>query len=576
MKQNVIIYAYHETPDAMYNFNYFIEFGLDLDPNNIYVVCIYSNPKYYISIPQQNNLFIIQSSESKTKLDAYRYVIQNLESICNVSFSEKTKYIFVSDNVIGPFLPSYYTKNWTAVMTDEWSLKVPIVTTRPELTTKPDSGIIQFQSINWDCFCIGHHDQLSFLIKNSPDKWEEMLTSLCLENTNIEHPVQYLTFQHHDLVSSTEKEVVYTEGNYPNLNANPKHEDPTNDLFVRLTPSNRDSVSGCVAGLLRDKHHHDYFYAVYGTINRHINITHILLKKFFIKEKLIFRPEDNCNNNFGDILPLVEKSIIIKKKNKLYTIMENYRSIFELDLDPELLNYKYATIPQVVTPIMIVYFIYTIPGINWKYIVSYQLTQLVKSGLLTISKLHIHIASIDKDCLEETIRMVKDFLPTESDYTIQTSTKNEYEYRGIQWIHTLAQEHPERIFLYFHSKGMTAPNLDKINDSKKLFQEVIVPWKKVLHIFHTKKKVNKVGFAGSDKGFMWFNFWWARGTYLATCETPAITDDRFYYEYWLGYKNNGTKSNHIDCFSLPVNDQLMYAAGMAAYKLFFVPLKEKL
>ena len=42
----------------------------------------------------------------------------------------------------------------------------------------------------------------------------------------------------------------------------------------------------------------------------------------------------------------------------------------------------------------------------------------------------------------------------------------------------------------------------------------------------------------ANGNWIWFNFWWARGTYLNTCEDPIITCDRYYYESWLGSGNN--------------------------------------
>jgi hypothetical protein len=33
--------------------------------------------------------------------------------------------------------------------------------------------------------------------------------------------------------------------------------------------------------------------------------------------------------------------------------------------------------------------------------------------------------------------------------------------------------------------------------------------------------------------FVWYNFWYARGSYLNTVEQPIITERRHYYEDWL-------------------------------------------
>ena len=44
--------------------------------------------------------------------------------------------------------------------------------------------------------------------------------------------------------------------------------------------------------------------------------------------------------------------------------------------------------------------------------------------------------------------------------------------------------------------------------------------------------------AQHKKNFIWFNFFWVRGTYLNTCENPIISDNRYYYELWSESGNN--------------------------------------
>jgi hypothetical protein len=37
-----------------------------------------------------------------------------------------------------------------------------------------------------------------------------------------------------------------------------------------------------------------------------------------------------------------------------------------------------------------------------------------------------------------------------------------------------------------------------------------------------------------NQHFCYFNFFWAKGNYLITCENPVINDNRYYYETWSG------------------------------------------
>ena len=68
----------------------------------------------------------------------------------------------------------------------------------------------------------------------------------------------------------------------------------------------------------------------------------------------------------------------------------------------------------------------------------------------------------------------------------------------------------------------------------QLFQTVIDPWKHVLQRLSADPSINKAGFAATAYGYMWFNFWWAKVTYVKKLVEPELTTDRYYYERWLG------------------------------------------
>lgn len=62
-----------------------------------------------------------------------------------------------------------------------------------------------------------------------------------------------------------------------------------------------------------------------------------------------------------------------------------------------------------------------------------------------------------------------------------------------------------------NSNGRSGPE-------KLLFYSIITPWKKLVNIFKNNININKIDSKASSEGFMWFNFWWARGSYLKNCE----------------------------------------------------------
>ena len=62
-----------------------------------------------------------------------------------------------------------------------------------------------------------------------------------------------------------------------------------------------------------------------------------------------------------------------------------------------------------------------------------------------------------------------------------------------------------------------------------------------MYRFKKDLNIDKIGLYPSDKGFIWFNFWWARGDYINKLEEPIISEDRYYYEVWLN------KFKKIEC-----------------------------
>ena len=67
-----------------------------------------------------------------------------------------------------------------------------------------------------------------------------------------------------------------------------------------------------------------------------------------------------------------------------------------------------------------------------------------------------------------------------------------------------------------------------------LFNGTIVPWRQVIKAFQGNETVDRIGMFSSPAGWMWFNFWWARASYLQTVVEPVRTTRRHYYESWLG------------------------------------------
>ena len=190
------------------------------------------------------------------------------------------------------------------------------------------------------------------------------------------------------------------------------------------------------------------------------------------------------------------------------------------------------------TNINIVYFIWINPNKNYEAIISGQLKDIVKSEILNHSKLYIEISCqyehINKNINDLIVNIVKDY-----NYEINFHKDNKYEYFGIKKLYDLAKNEPNKYYLYLHSKGMF--NYDNKNErhiyEKTLTRGTIIEYKNIIEKFQNNKNIAKIGLFPSslhNQNFIWLNFFWARGTYLNTCQDPKITNDRYYYERWSG------------------------------------------
>jgi len=181
----------------------------------------------------------------------------------------------------------------------------------------------------------------------------------------------------------------------------------------------------------------------------------------------------------------------------------------------------------------IIYFVWINPKKNYKNIIEGQLDDIINSGIYKVSKLYIVCA-----CTDLLVNSIKKLFSTkllEINYELEIKNENLYEYYGIEKLYSLAIKEPLSYFLYFHSKGMF--NYDNTNRhiyELTLTKGTLYLYEEVLEIFKNNN-IMKIGLFPSNyhnKNFIWFNFYYARGTYLITCEKPIISSNRYYYETW--------------------------------------------
>jgi len=199
-----------------------------------------------------------------------------------------------------------------------------------------------------------------------------------------------------------------------------------------------------------------------------------------------------------------------------------------------LLGYNYYNTEQ----IYIVYFINTYTNTNFKYLLQSQMEDLLDTNIMdTGAKLYIEVCCFEKDNFLINY-LIKRIFPKNYHHNIVISCHNEnnHEYYGINRVWELSQKNPINNTLYFHAKGISRNTFSRENNRDKtgsrLFDIVIKPWKKVLSIFNNNPNIDKIGTSFSNVGFIWWNFFWIRGSYCVRLEKPIKTNRRHYYEDW--------------------------------------------
>jgi len=197
----------------------------------------------------------------------------------------------------------------------------------------------------------------------------------------------------------------------------------------------------------------------------------------------------------------------------------------------------------------IIYYVWINIKKEYMNIISGQLNDIINSKIGIFSKLYIVVCCEHDTLIKNITNLIIMKLNNKIQYEIEFKKENLYEYHGINKLYSIALLEPHSYFLYFHSKGMF--NYDNVNRhiyEISLTKRTIYKFKYAINLFNTNTKIMKIGLFPSiehNHNFIWFNFYYARGTYLITCEKPIISTNRYYYETWseTGDNNMGLVYN---------------------------------
>jgi len=313
---------------------------------------------------------------------------------------------------------------------------------------------------------------------------------------------------------------------------------------------------------------HPAFRAIYGKFNEHMlpqevtNVTDIITANFLDGSQIVIPRNHHFQTYFGNNnskisvftdddhlykVKLQRKFLQIQINDRKYNILED---IYTHDIKIDLNNTHKC--------IKLIYYIFIDRYTNWISIVHGQLLQLKAYGLLDEVDLYIHITD-PSGIFSDVINLIETVTKAA---TVSQSVANQFEYPGIKLAYDLSKDHPDDIFIYFHTKGMSYGIHSRLPLEIALTTCTFENWRRKMEAFNDSK-VNKMGLfpAAFDPnvvksyntkgGWMWYNFWYARGRYLAnSCENPKITFKRWYYEVWLGGPFEENEYDVTDCKNL--------------------------
>lgn len=231
----------------------------------------------------------------------------------------------------------------------------------------------------------------------------------------------------------------------------------------------------------------------------------------------------------------------------------------------------------------IVYFANLYVNTQGVSLVLLQLSDLISTGIFALPNVSLHIVlSMPGEIVSEVHYALSDLFEHKgvpfNKIQVTCTTDNCHEYPGINHVYRCAQvsSNPNHVILYFHSKGITRFTGQRDPVEQVLHNTVVKDWVWVLFLFTNFCEIEKIGIAASEFGWIWYNYWWVRASYIRTVEEPIRTDRRHYYEDWLcrstplnnwtlGEKeinhNNYSNLNYKNCLSLVANPPDLCSVG---------------
>lgn len=279
-------------------------------------------------------------------------------------------------------------------------------------------------------------------------------------------------------------------------------------------------------------------------ISKHIDQNNILtLKKPYQLKKLLNIKESKIKKNKDHFFSIENKKI---KNWKILTIKDNTELIIDLNKNVVGKNEE----------INIIYFFNAMLSPLFHKLFKIQLEKLLQSKIFSKNATKIYIVCVADEKRKLTISKLLKKMKLDINKNFKIEFKNEctFEYEGIKKVYEVAKKSKNSYIIYFHGKGVShlKTKLLFLRHPYEVlsFNRVIEKWERNIEWLSRAKNMKKLGLLNSD-GWMLFNFWWAKSSYINKLEPPLKTNNRYYYEAWISHlpnKNNtssGQNSNSL-------------------------------
>ena len=213
--------------------------------------------------------------------------------------------------------------------------------------------------------------------------------------------------------------------------------------------------------------------------------------------------------------------------------------------------------------INIVYFFNAELNNCYEKLMKDQLKDLIKCNILDNQKVKLHPIIICSDlCKKTKINNLFRCLEKYGFYNYQIIySENKYkEYEGINKVWEISRTHnsKESLIFYFHGKGMSYYNNKyfyiRQPIERFIFKNLFYRWKKNIELLIRFKSVNKLGMLSGGNGWLWFNFWIVKSSYIKNLEKPLERNRACYYEEWLGRFEIENCSDKVKKYKNEFND----------------------